>query len=184
MRSGRSIASGRNRVRPYHDESHAKVALRYLRLCLANYDPPVAGISLRQVRRDKILELFNSSSEAFFELLRGHDELRLHVADLRRSCRLAAILVEMVSLIIETTDLAVHPTEGVVDALSTMIDYAACVAGEAEMRQRDEDISMGERLADLELEELAMPMVHRLSEVHALLQRHRETSPAAIIRGV
>ena len=48
---------------PYHDETNAQLALRYLRLALANFDPPVTGLGLRQIRREKILNLFGRCQE-------------------------------------------------------------------------------------------------------------------------
>jgi hypothetical protein len=169
---------------PYHDETNAQLALRYLRLALANFDPPVSGVALRQVRRDKILKLFDCCQERVRELLRGWGEAQLNVEDLRRNLSLAGSLMEMICLMVEKADLAINPTEGVVDTISWMIDYAGSVAGDAEMRERDEDVTIGVRLANIELEELGMPIVNRLSEVHAVLERHRTTSPAARIREV
>ena len=169
---------------PNHDETHAALALRRLRLGLANYEPPVPGRALNEVRRATLLKLFDRCQKMVRELLRGWGEPTLKLADLRRNLSLAAYLVEMICLMVERSDLATNPTENVIDTLSWMIHYASSICGDSEMRERDEDVSIGVRLANAELEELAMPMVLRLSEVHALLERHLVTSPAPFIRGV
>ena len=169
---------------PTHDETHAALALRRLRLGLANYEPPVSGCALREVRRATLLKLFHRCEKMVRELLRGWGEPTLKVADLRRNLSLAGPLVEMICLMVECSDLGPNPTEKVIDTLSWMIDYASSICGDSEMRERDEDITIGTRLANIELEELAMPMVLRLSQVHALLERHRVTSPAPHIREV
>ena len=162
-----------------HDETMAQLALRYLRLGLVNYDPPMGGVALREIRRDTLLKLFERCRELVREMLRGWGEPRLKVAELRRNLSLAAPLVEMTCLMVEGSDLGPHPNEKVIDTLSWMIDYASSICGDAEMRERDEDVTIGVRIANIELEELAMPMILRLSEVHALLERHRVTSPAS-----
>jgi hypothetical protein len=169
---------------PYHDETNAQLALRHLRLGLANYNPPMAGIALREVRRDTLLKFFDTCQEMVRDLLRGWGEPTLNVADLRRNLSLAGPLVEMICLMVERSDLGPNPTEKVIDTLSWMIDYASSICGDGEMRERDEDVIIGTRLANIELEELAMPMVLRLSQVHALLERHRVTSPAPHIHEV
>jgi hypothetical protein len=168
----------------HYDETNAQLALRHLRLGLANYDPPVSGLALREVRRDSLLKFFDRCQELVRELLRGWGEPTLEVADLRRNLSLGAVLVEMICLMVERSDLGPNPTEKVIDTLSWMIDYAAAISGDSELRERDEDVTIGVRLAHVELEELAMPMVQRLSQVHALLERHRATSPAPLVREV
>lgn len=169
---------------PHYDEANAQLALRHLRLALANYDPPAPGIALCEVRRDALLKLLDCCQELAREWLRGWGEPTLEVAELRRNLTLAGVLVEMICLMVERSDLGPNPTEKVIDTLSWMIDYAASICGDGEMRERDEDVSMGVRLANIELEELAMPMVLRLSGVHAILERHRVTSPAPHISEV
>jgi hypothetical protein len=169
---------------PDHDETNAQLALRHVRLGLANYNPPMAGIALREVRRDTLLKFFDTCQEMVRDLLRGWGEPALKVADLRRNLSLASPLVEMICLMVECSDLGRNPVEKVIDTLSWMIDYASAIRGDSEMRERDEEVTMGTRLANIELEELAMPMVLRLSQVHALLERHRVTSPAPHIREV
>jgi hypothetical protein len=169
---------------PHHDEANARLALRHLRLGLANFDPPMAGTALREIRRDKVLELFDRCQELVRELLRSWGEPTLKVADLHRNFSLATILVEMICVMVERSDLGSSPNEGVIDTLSWMIDYASSICGSGEMRERDDDVSMSVRIANVELEELAMPMVLRLSQAHALLERHRVISPAPLIRGV
>ena len=49
----------------------------------------------------------------------------------------------MICLMVEKTDLATIPTEAVVDTISWMIDYAGSVGGDAHMRERDADVTMG-----------------------------------------
>lgn len=168
---------------PYHDETNAQLALRHLRLGLVNYNPPMAGIALREVRRDTLLKFFDTCQEMVRDLLRGWGEPTLKVADLRRNLSLAGPLVEMICLMVERSDLGPNPTEKVIDTLSWMIDYASSVCGDSEMRER-EAVTMGTRLANIELEELAMPMVLRLSQVHALLERYHASSPAPHVREV
>lgn len=48
---------------PYHDEVNAQLALRHLRLGLANYDPPMSGIAFREVRRDTLLKFTFAKSK-------------------------------------------------------------------------------------------------------------------------
>ena len=127
---------------PYHDETNAQLALRYLRLALANFDPPVTGLGLRQIRREKILNLFGRCQEPVREFLCGWGEEQLNVANLRRNLSLATVLTEMICLMVEKTDLATNPTEAVVDTISWMIDYAGSVGGDAHMRERDADVTM------------------------------------------
>ena len=169
---------------PSHDHTMAELALRHLRLGLANYDPPMGSVALREIRRDTLLELFDRCQKPVRELLRGWGEPVLKVADLRRNLLLAAPLVEMICLMVERSDLGPNPNEKVIDTLSSMIDYASSICGDAVMRERDEDVTIGTKLANIELGELAMPMVLRLSEVHAILERHRVTSPAPHVREV
>lgn len=169
---------------PFHDETMAQLALRHLRLGLANYDPPMGSVALRGIRRDTLLKLFERCQELVRELLRGPGDPVLNVAELRRNLSLAAPLVEMTCLMVEVSDLGPNPNEKVIDTLSWMIDYASSICGDAVMRERDEDVTIGTKLANIELEELAMPMVLRLSGVHALLECHRVTSPAPNIREV
>jgi hypothetical protein len=90
----------------------------------------------------------------------------------------------MTCLMVERSDLGANSNEKVIDTLSWMIDYASSICGDAVMRERDEDVTIGTKLANIELEELAMPMVLRLSEVHAILERHSVNSPAPHIREV
>lgn len=169
---------------PYYDEAQIALPLRRLRLGLANYDPPVSGRPLREVRRATLLKLFDRCQELVHDLLRGWDEPTIEVEGLRRNLSLASDLVEMVCLMVERSDLATNPTEHVIDTLSWMIDDAAAICGDAAMREQDDDVSIGVRLANAGLEELAMPVVVRLSQVHALLERYLMTSPASLIRGV
>ena len=68
--------------------------------------------------------------------------------------------------------------------MSWMIDYAASICGDAEMHERDADVTIATKLANIELEELAMSMVRRLSEMHALFEHHQLNAPAAYVRGV
>jgi hypothetical protein len=170
--------------RPGHDEIHARLALRHPRLGMANYAPPMSSIALRAVRRDTVFKLFYRCEKMVSERLGGWDEATHKVGDLLNNVSLAAILVEMVCLMVERSDLPANPAEKVIDAVSWMIDYAATICGDAEMRERDEDVTIGTKLANIELEELAMSMVLRLSEVHALLEHHQLNAPAAYVRGV
>lgn len=141
-------------------------------------------MTLRSVRRDKLVELFKACAELLFEWLRGWGEPRLRVSDLKFKLQLAAPVVEMVCLIIEESDLATDPEEFVVDKISSLIDYASSVCSEGEMRERDEDVTMSTYIANTELAELAMPIVMRLSDVHALLHRHFMCAPATLVREV
>jgi hypothetical protein len=168
----------------HYDLAQLDLALRSLRLALMNFEPPVGSVNLRSMRRDKLLELFKTCAELLFEWLRGWGEPWLRVSDLKFKLQLAAPVVEMVCLIIEQSDLAADPKEFVVNKLSSLIDYASSICGDGDMRERDEDVTMSIYIANTELAELAMPMIMRLSGVHAVLHRHFMCAPAALVRDV